>query len=137
MKTIVKTLLIIGLIILLLIGIKWAWVCLSIRHHGSFETEKKEILARSEYLASMLIASPEDVLARMPKSIGPQFQGEWALYSCSMYAAALVNIARIYPETREESVGRCESHLLPEPSGVDDRRIPEDRRRTAIRRAVR
>lgn len=130
MKTIVKTLLIIGLIILLLIGIKWAWVCLSIRHHGSFETEKKEILARSEYLASMLIASPEDVLARMPKSIGPQFQGEWALYSCSMYAAALVNIARIYPETREESVRRIDRLIQivfsPELRRYDSMRWGED-----------
>lgn len=105
-KKATKGLLIFLSILFLLLVLKWAWIRMATRHHGSFETEKREILARSKYLASMLIASPEEVLARMPKSIGPQFQGEWALYSCSMYAAALVNIARLYPETREESVRR-------------------------------
>ena len=130
MKTIVKTLLIVGLIVFLLIGIKWAWVCLSIRHHGSFEGEKKEILARRDYLASGLLVPPSDVLARMPRSIGPQFQGEWALYSCSMYAAALVNIARLYPETREESVRRISQLigivLSPELRRYDAMRWGED-----------
>ena len=36
--------------------------------------------------------------------IGEQFQGEWALYSCSMLSAALVNISSIYPETKEENL---------------------------------
>ena len=105
-KAFTKTILVVGLIIQVLIWTKWAWIRMAIRHHGSFETEKKEILARSEYLASMLIASPEEVIVRMPKSIGPQFQGEWALYSCSMYTAALFNIVRLYPENREESIKR-------------------------------
>ncbi len=39
----------------------------------------------------------------MPSSLGPQFGGEWAIYTCSMYAAALANIAKIYPEER----GKC------------------------------
>jgi hypothetical protein len=40
----------------------------------------------------------------MPSGIGEQFQGEWALYTCSMTAAALANIAQIYPENKELSI---------------------------------
>ena len=130
MKTIVKTLLIVGLIVFLLIGIKWVWIHLAIRHQGSFESEKKDLLGRRDYLGTMLLAPPSDVLIRMPKSIGPQFQGEWALYSCSMYAAALVNIARLYPETREESVRRINQLiqivLSPELKRYDAMRWGED-----------
>ena len=104
MKTIVKTLLIVGLIVFLLIGIKWVWIHLAIRHQGSFESEKKDLLGRRDYLGTMLLAPPSDVLIRMPKSIGPQFQGEWALYSCSMTTAALANIAILYPQNKELSI---------------------------------
>jgi len=48
----------------------------------------------------------------MPAAVGEQFQGEWALYSCSMYCAALVNIAKIYPETREESLSVIDSLIV-------------------------
>jgi hypothetical protein len=40
----------------------------------------------------------------MPEAVGPQFQGEWALYSASMLSASLTNIAHIYPETKQESI---------------------------------
>ena len=40
----------------------------------------------------------------MPSAVGPQFQGEWALYSASMLSASLTNIAHIYPETKQESL---------------------------------
>ena len=40
----------------------------------------------------------------MPAIIGTQFQGEWALYSCSMLTAALTNITQLYPETRDENI---------------------------------
>ena len=40
----------------------------------------------------------------MPAAVGPQFQGEWALYSCSMLSASLVNLAKIYPETKADAV---------------------------------
>ena len=129
-KAFTKTILIVGLFILILICVKWAWIRIAIRHHGSFDTEKKEILARRDYLGKMLLAPPSDVLVRMPKSIGPQFQGEWALYSCSMYAAALVNIARLYPDTRDDSIKRI-NHLIqvvlsPELKQYDAMRWGED-----------
>jgi hypothetical protein len=40
----------------------------------------------------------------MPSGIGEQFQGEWAIYSCSMTCAALANIAILYPKNRELSI---------------------------------
>lgn len=45
----------------------------------------------------------------MPGGIGLQFQGEWALYSCSMLTEALSNIAVLYPETKEEAVSTMDS----------------------------
>lgn len=44
------------------------------------------------------------MLSNMPSAIGVQFQGEWALYSCSMLAAARTNISHLYPETKEENI---------------------------------
>jgi hypothetical protein len=40
----------------------------------------------------------------MPRGIGEQFQGEWALYTCSMTAAALANIAILYPQNKDLSI---------------------------------
>ena len=98
-----KMLIILGIIIFL-ITIKLFWVRIATRNQGSFDTEKREILQRRNYLADRLITAPSELLVRMPRAIGKQFQGEWALYSCSMFTAALVNIARLYPEEREESI---------------------------------
>ena len=130
MKTMRKTLLISGLIILLLIGIKWAWVRLAIRHHGSFATEKQEILSRRDFLADRIMTTPSELLIRMPRIVGSQFQGEWALYSCSMYAAALVNIAGLYPETRDDALcninGLIQIVLSPELRRYDAQRWGED-----------
>lgn len=99
-----KPMLVILSIIAMLVAIKCAWSHHFIRNIGTFETEKEDILARSRYLKSKLIVSPEEIIKAMPAAVGPQFQGEWALYSCSMYCAALVNISKIYPETREEAL---------------------------------
>jgi len=65
---------------------------------GTFETEKEDIIKRCNYLKEQLCVTPSEVLNAMPSGIGSQFQGEWALYSCSMYAKSLVNIAKLYPE---------------------------------------
>ena len=92
------------LVIAILVTVKWLWVFLSTRGHGSFEGEKTEILRRRNYLVDKLVSTPEDVLSEMPGSIGSQFQGEWGIYSCSMLSAALVNIAKLYPEEKEKSI---------------------------------
>lgn len=91
-------------IILAIVAVKCVWTAYFLRHTGDVETEKTDILERSRYLRDRLLVSPKEVIDVMPAAVGPQFQGEWALYSCSMYCAALVNISKLYPETREESI---------------------------------
>lgn len=59
--------------------------------HGTFEGEKTEIFRRRNYLTNQLLVPPEEVINEMPEAIGSQFQGEWAMYSCSMMSAALAN----------------------------------------------
>lgn len=65
--------------------------------------KKKDILKRKKWLESKLLVSPKTIIGSMPKAIGEQFQGEWALYSCSMFTQALANISRLYPETKNKS----------------------------------
>ena len=77
------------------------WGC---KGHGTVDGEKKEILQRRDYLVSKIITTPASVLNEMPSGIGAQFQGEWALYSCSMLSAALTNISSIYPETKDDNL---------------------------------
>lgn len=103
------------------------WMC---KEHGTFESEKNDILERRNYLESKLVTSPQEVLNAMPSGIGIQFQGEWALYSCSMLSAALVNISNLYPETKEENISYIDSLinivLSPEIRYYDTMRWGED-----------
>ena len=92
------------IVIIVIFTLKWLWMTLSTMGHGSFEGEKTEILRRRNYLTNKLITSPDAVLNEMPSGIGSQFQGEWAMYSCSMLTAALVSISKLYPEEREKSI---------------------------------
>ena len=71
--------------------------------HGTIEAEKYDILCRRNYLTERLVVSPQEVIDQMPRITGIQFQGEWALYSCSMFCSALANISRLYPETAEQN----------------------------------
>ncbi len=91
-------------VIVLLVGVKCCWVKCATSGHGSFEGEKEEIIHRANYLISKVATSPQKLMDEMPSGIGEQFQGEWALYTCSMTAAALANIAQIYPENKELSI---------------------------------
>ena len=91
-------------IIALLVGVKYCWVNCSTSGHGSFDGEKKEIIRRANYLTSLVCTTPQDLLNEMPSGIGEQFQGEWALYTCSMTSAALANIAILYPLNKELSI---------------------------------
>ena len=88
---------------------KVVWVWCYCNDNGTFEREKQDILERRAYLIDKVITSPENLLDEMPSAIGPQFQGEWALYTCSMLTAALENISRLYPETKDESIGYIDS----------------------------
>ena len=91
-------------VILLLVGAKCCWVKCATIGHGSFEGEKKEIIRRANYLTSKVATSPQQLLDEMPSGIGTQFQGEWALYTCSMTCAALANIAILYPQNKETAI---------------------------------
>lgn len=89
--------------------IKIVWVTWSCWDNGSFEGEKNDLLQRRNYLIDKIVVKPQQLLNEMPNSIGLQFQGEWALYSCSMLVEALTNIAELYPKTKEESIATIDS----------------------------
>ena len=91
-------------IIILLVAAKGIWVKCATSGHGSFDGEKKEIIRRANYLTAKVATSPQQLLNEMPSGIGTQFQGEWALYTCSMTSAALANIAILYPQNKELSI---------------------------------
>lgn len=90
--------------ILILVLIKIVWVAWSCWDNGSFDKEKIELIQRKNYLVQKIVVEPRQLFNEMPSGIGLQFQGEWALYSCSMLTEALSNMAELYPETREEAV---------------------------------
>lgn len=99
-----KIMIIALLVLIMLVIIKVVWVTYATTGHGSFDREKKEIIRRANYLTSMVCTTPQDLLIEMPSGIGEQFQGEWALYTCSMTSAALANIAILYPQNNELSI---------------------------------
>ena len=65
-----------------------------------WEGERRDILERTEWLCERIIVEPKALLDSMPKMLGRHYGGEWAIYSCAMLSAALVNISRIYPDER-------------------------------------
>ena len=91
-------------IIIFLVVVKAFWVFSATGGHGTFDGEKKEIIRRANFLTSKVATSPQQLLDEMPSGIGTQFQGEWALYSCSMTCAALANIAILYPKNKDISI---------------------------------
>lgn len=97
------------LTILILLLIKVVWVIWSCWGNGSFDKEKRELLQRRNYLVGKIVVEPQQLFNEMPGGIGLQFQGEWALYSCSMLTEALSNMAELYPETREDAIAKVDS----------------------------
>lgn len=104
-----KILLFLCLTILMIVIAKMVWVAIMTMNTGSFETERTDILKRRNYLLEKVVTAPEDLVNAMPSAVGKHFQGEWAIYSTSMLSAALVNIAKLYPETREEAAEKIDS----------------------------
>ena len=104
-----KILGIILLVILVIVIAKIIWVAVMTKNIGSFETERADILGRRNYLLEKVVTEPKTLIDEMPSVVGPHFQGEWAIYSTSMLSAALVNIAKLYPETKEEAAGQIDS----------------------------
>ena len=125
-----KNRLIIVVSVVLLVSLKVISICWMCKCHGDFESEKRDILERRNYLVGKLVTTPQDVLNEMPSSIGTQFQGEWALYSCSMLSASLVNISKLYPETQAENIKQIEKLInivkSPEIRRYDTMRWGED-----------
>ena len=115
------------LLFILLKSFSVSYIC---REHDAIESEKEDLLERRNYLVDKLVTSPREVLDEMPAGIGTQFQGEWALYSCSMLSAALVNISQLYPETEEENLQYIDSLIQivmsPEMRYYDTMRWNED-----------
>ena len=99
-----KRMAIILIVLISLIVGKAVWVKCATSRHGSFDGEKKGIIRRANYLTSKVCTTPQGLLDEMPSGIGKQFQGEWALYTCSMTSAALANIAILYPQNKELSI---------------------------------
>ena len=114
----------------ILILSKVLWMTVSNWNIKNFESEKDDILKRRNYLIEQVIVEPQELLNKMPASVGPQFQGEWALYSASMLSAALTNIAHIYPETKHESLQNVDKLIqlvmTPEIRKYDSDRWGED-----------
>ncbi len=97
----------ISIIAFVLIKVAWVvWGCWSI---GSQLKEKNDILQRKNWLVDKFVVEPRQLLNEMPGGLGLQFQGEWALYSCSMFSKALSNISILYPETKQESINTIDS----------------------------
>lgn len=92
------------LVLVLALG-KIASVSFGMHGIGTFDGERNDILRRRNYLIGKLATTPQMVMEEMPGGMDAQFQGEWAMYSCSMFAAALTNIAKIYPEQKKVSLG--------------------------------
>ncbi len=97
------------IIILSLLFVKVIWVNWSCWGNGSFDSEKNDLLQRRNYLVGKIVVEPHKLLNEMPGGIDAQFQGEWALYSCSMLAEALSNMADLYPETKDSAVALIDS----------------------------
>lgn len=97
------------LFILFLALAKMEWVRVEYRNIGTFEKEERDILERRNWLVKKVMVKPEKLIDEMPSAIGEQFQGEWALYSCSMLTEALANIAAIYPETKDDAITQIDS----------------------------
>ena len=110
-----KRMIIFLLAIIFLIMTKVIWVNCATSDLGSFEGERKEIIRRANFLTSKVATTPQKLLDKMPSGIGEQFQGEWAIYSCSMTCAALANIAILYPKNKELSIKFIHCCLLKSP----------------------
>ena len=69
--------------------------------HIDWEAEKEDILERANWLCKNIITDPEALVNKAPAMIGREYQGEWAIYCCSMLTHALTNICHLYPDKKE------------------------------------
>ena len=76
-----------------------------IRTFAAWDEEKDDILERANWLCKQVIKEPAQLIADTPSMIGEEYQGEWAIYSCSMLAHALANISVLYPDKATQCPG--------------------------------
>ncbi len=117
-------------VILSLLLFKALWVSWSCWNFGTLKEEKNDLLQRRNYLIEEVVVDPEQLLRKMPGCIGLQFQGEWALYTCSMFTEALTNMAYLYPKTKDYAIMMIDSLIQivmsPELRSYDTLRWGED-----------
>lgn len=71
--------------------------------HIDWQAEKQDILERANWLVKTIVVSdPETLMNKAPSMIGREYQGEWAIYCCSMLTHALANISHLYPDKKEK-----------------------------------
>ncbi len=75
---------------------------------STWDEEKDDILERANWLCEQIIRDPEELISYMPTFIGREFQGQWAIYCCSMLTHALTNISILYPEKKANSIEQIE-----------------------------
>lgn len=68
--------------------------------------ERDDILERANWLCEQVTVPPARLIANAPAVIGEHFACEWAIYSCSMLAHALANIASLYPDKAAQCPGK-------------------------------
>lgn len=67
---------------------------------SAWDEEKDDILERANWLCKEIITDPESLMNKAPSMIGREYQGEWAIYCCSMLTHALANITYLYPDKK-------------------------------------
>lgn len=69
-----------------------------VKDHATWDEERNDILQRANWLCRRVLMPASELVKSMPNYLGEEFQGQWAIYSCSMLAHALANIATLYPD---------------------------------------
>lgn len=70
---------------------------------ADWKAEREDILERANWLCKKIVVdSPDTLINEAPLMIGSEYQGEWAMYCCSMLTHALANISFLYPDKSEK-----------------------------------
>ena len=68
--------------------------------------ERKDIIPRLRYLCKTVIGHPQSLIDKMPNIVDRDVQGEWAIYACSMTCYAICNCIRLFPDIKDEFIGK-------------------------------
>ena len=70
------------------------------------ENERNDLTERADWLLDMVLVNPQKLIDSMPEIIGRLYQGQWAIYACTMTVVALYNIIRIYPDLKDRYISK-------------------------------